>query len=57
MIIAQEVIHSLKRKKGQQGFMVIKVDLEKAYDTLDWNFIKDTLVDIGIPDGLIHVIM
>lgn len=43
VIIAQEVIHSMINKKGQKGFVTIKVDLEKAYDHLDWDFLVDTL--------------
>ena len=57
IIITQEVVHSMKRKKGKKGFMVVKVDLEKAYDMLSWDFIHDTLIDLGIPDMIIHVIM
>lgn len=36
--------------------MVIKIDLEKAYDRLSWEFIRETMVDIGFPDHLINVI-
>ena len=43
--------------KGKDGFMVVKVDVEKAYDRLNWNFIIDTLHDISIPHRLIMVIM
>ena len=43
IIVAKEIIHSMRRKKGRQGFMAITVDLEKAYDKLSWNFIHDTL--------------
>ncbi|KAK9195305.1 hypothetical protein WN943_003425 [Citrus x changshan-huyou] len=43
IIIAQEIIHSMRRKMGKRGFMVFKVDLEKAYDRLSWDFIKETL--------------
>ncbi|XP_075647222.1 uncharacterized protein LOC142618104 [Castanea sativa] len=39
MIIVQELIHSMKQKKGKQGYMAIKVDLEKAYDRMEWHFI------------------
>ena len=39
IIIAQEIIHSMRRKTGTQGFMAIKVDLENAYDKLSWDFI------------------
>ena len=31
-IIAQEVIHAMKRSKGKQGYMALKMDMEKAYD-------------------------
>lgn len=34
IIIAQEVIHSMRRKGGKTGWMAIKVDLEKAFDRL-----------------------
>lgn len=34
IIITQEVIHSMRSKRGSEGWMVIKVDLEKAYDWL-----------------------
>lgn len=42
-IIVQELIHSMSKKKGRDGFMAIKIDLEKAYDRLEWSFIRDTL--------------
>ncbi|KAL9419228.1 hypothetical protein AB3S75_037059 [Citrus x aurantiifolia] len=37
--------------------MAIKVDLEKAYDRLSWNFIHDTLQELNLPIGLINLIM
>ena len=57
IIIAQEVIHSMRRKMGKKGFMAIKVDLEKAYDRLSWNFIYETLTELALPIGLIQLIM
>lgn len=35
VIIAQELIYSLKGRKGKDGYMVVKIDLEKAYDRLE----------------------
>lgn len=55
IIIAQEVIHSMKKKKGVVGWMAVKIDLEKAYDRLNWEFIRDTLQDIGLPEGFINL--
>ena len=45
-IIAQEVIHTISRKKGRVGYMAFKIDLEKAYDKLEWNFIRDMLIRV-----------
>ena len=34
-IIVQEVIHTLRKKKGNVGYIMLKIDLEKAYDKLE----------------------
>nr|KYP73853.1 Transposon TX1 uncharacterized [Cajanus cajan] len=49
IIITQEVIHSMKHRSGKKGWMDIKINLEKAYDRLNWSFVKDTLLDISLP--------
>ena len=36
--------------------MAIKVDIEKASDRLKWNFVYDTLMDVGFPKQLICLI-
>ena len=41
-IIVQELIHSMSKKKGKEALMAIKIDLEQAYDRLEWSFIRDT---------------
>ena len=57
VIIAQEVIHSMRSKKDVEGWMAIKVDLEKAYDRLRWDFIEDTLKDAGLPSKFVQAAM
>lgn len=37
--------------------MAIKVDLEKAYDRLSWDFIYETLREFGLPTVLVQLIM
>ncbi|KAA3479141.1 Retrovirus-related Pol polyprotein LINE-1 [Gossypium australe] len=34
VIIAQEVIHSMRSRKAGKNWMAIKLDLEKAYDRI-----------------------
>lgn len=35
-IINQEVMHYLQTKKGNWGFMAVKIDMAKAYDMVEW---------------------
>jgi len=35
IIVAQEMVHSMARMKGNKIFMSIIIDLEKAYDRLN----------------------
>ncbi|PKI45344.1 hypothetical protein CRG98_034262 [Punica granatum] len=57
IIVAQELIHSKRMMKRKKGFMVLKIDLEKAYDHLSWDFLNATLSLVGISKGLIRIIM
>ncbi|XP_028109540.1 uncharacterized protein LOC114308198 [Camellia sinensis] len=34
IIIAQEIVHTLRGKKGKTGDLILKIDLEKAYDNV-----------------------
>ncbi|KAL8129329.1 LOW QUALITY PROTEIN: hypothetical protein V2J09_018484 [Rumex salicifolius] len=43
IIVVQELVHSMKRKTGRKGWMLLKLDLEKTYDRIIWDFIEDTL--------------
>ena len=56
-IVAQEIIHTISRKKGKVRYMVIKIDLEKAYDRLEWSFIREALHAANFPSDLIQLIM
>ncbi|KAH1105925.1 hypothetical protein J1N35_009693 [Gossypium stocksii] len=43
IIIAQEVIHSMRGTKKKRKWMAIKINLEKAYDRVRWDFIEVSL--------------
>ena len=56
-IIVQELIHTIGRAKGNRGFKAIKIDLEKAYDRIEWSFIREMLTLFNFPVNLIKLIM
>lgn len=49
VIILQEVIHLMHKKSMGPGWIVLKVDLEKAYDRIRWDFILETLRQANFP--------
>jgi len=57
IILLKEIPHSIARSKNKTKPMAIKVDLSKAYDSLEWNFIRDKLVYFQIPPILRDLIM
>ncbi|XP_050242398.1 uncharacterized protein LOC126691394 [Quercus robur] len=57
VIIAQELIYSLGKRRGKDGYMVVKIDLEKAYDCLEWSFIRMVLIHFGFPVNIIKLIL
>lgn len=37
--------------------MIVKIDLEKAYDRIEWDFLKVVLQEVGFSEMLIKVIL
>ena len=44
VIIVHELIRTIGRAKGRKGYVAIKIDLEKAYDKIEWSFIREMLI-------------
>lgn len=56
-VIAQKIIHKVKKHRGRNGLMVVKVDLVKAYDRIEWHFLDWALAAWGFSEDvrkLIH---
>lgn len=48
VLVAFEMLHHMKWKKtGQAGEVALKLDTSKAYDGVDWNFLRHQMRNMG----------
>jgi len=38
-ILAHEMLHTLKSKRGRGGLMAFSIDMDKAFDKMEWSFL------------------
>lgn len=58
IIIAHEITHSMKKKRtGHVGFVGAKLDMAKAYNRLEWNFVKVMMIAMRFPAPIISIVM
>lgn len=58
IMVSFEIMHYLKRRtKGKEGYMAVKLDMSKAYDRIEWNFLRAVLGKMGFAERLINLVM
>lgn len=57
LVVAFEVLHSMNKKKGKWGWFALKIDLEKAYDRVEWDFVRECLNNLQLDPSAIDLIM
>nr|XP_016482889.1 PREDICTED: uncharacterized protein LOC107803640 [Nicotiana tabacum] len=56
VIIAHELVKSYT-KKGVSPRCLVKVDIRKAYDSVEWSFLKMILIEFGMPVKFVQLVM
>jgi endonuclease/exonuclease/phosphatase family metal-dependent hydrolase len=57
IIIALEIFHYLAQTNSQTGYVGIKTDMAKAFDRLEWSFLRATLEAMNFPLKMINTIL
>ena len=56
VVLAHEIVHSFKHTGKKKGFLGIKLDFQKAYDRMEWNFLLVVLKAIGFSHNFVKLI-
>jgi hypothetical protein len=46
-ILAHEMLHTRKSKRGRGGLVVVNIDRKKAFDRMEWSFLLSILNKLG----------
>ena len=47
ILLTHEIMHKFRKCKGKTAWVALKLDMEKAYDRLEWYFIQKCFQEIG----------
>jgi hypothetical protein len=58
ILVAYECFHAIKKRtQGKIGFCVVKLDMHKAYDRVEWGFMEKILIKMGFDLSWVQLIM
>ena len=58
VMVAHELMnHISKKRKGKCGEMVVKLDMSKAYDRVEWDCLQLIMQKLGFHDRWISIVM
>ncbi|XP_075665089.1 uncharacterized protein LOC142634697 [Castanea sativa] len=58
VLVTYETLHAMHgRRKGKKGALALKLDISKAYDRVEWFFLKGMMIKLGFPQGWLDWVM
>lgn len=52
IVIAKEIIHTMKTMKGKKFFFAFNIDIEHAYNRVKWSCVDGVLKEFGYPNDV-----
>jgi hypothetical protein len=57
VLIAYECLHTIRRQRSNTPFFALKIDMMKAYDRVEWAYLRGVLQKLGFHDSWISIVM
>ncbi|KAM2961414.1 hypothetical protein FF1_030989 [Malus domestica] len=57
IIVSEIANHLFKRRRGKNGLISFKMDMSKAYDRIEWMFLRRVMSKLGFPGVWINLII
>ena len=54
ILLAHEILNKFQHAKGKKGYVALKLDMKKAYDRIEWDFLLNCLQQLGFHDKWIQ---
>lgn len=56
-LIAYEFLHTIRKQRAKQQFFAMKIDMMKAYDHVQWDYLHGCLSKLGFAPRWIAFVM
>ena len=57
-MVAFETLHYMKNhNSGKSGFMALELDMSKAYDRVEWSFLREVMKRMGFNEKWVELVM
>jgi hypothetical protein len=56
-LIAYECLHTIRKQKAKRPFFALKIDMMKAYDRVEWDYLHGSLCKLGFAPAWITAVM
>ena len=57
ILLAYKSIHTIKKKRGKRGLCAVKLDMHKAYDRVEWNFLEKIMLKMGFAQRWVDLVV
>ena len=56
-LIAYECLHTIRQQRAKRPFFVLKVDMMKGYDRVEWDYLSGCLQKLGFSQSWISTVI